>query len=302
MEGMTDIYEHRDDDAEEVEKFFDRDNLTNLPLVGKYFERKPKVAVVRLAGVIADDVRRGRGISHARYVKVIEKAFEKADKAVALVINSPGGSPAQAELIGGVIRAAALEKKIPVYAFVEDVAASGGYWLACAADGIYAQNSSIVGSIGVISASFGFDKFIGKIGIKRRMHMAGEEKSFLDPFLPEKEEDVERLHALQKDIHNIFIDWVKERRGQRLRGDDAEIFTGAFWTAGPALDKGLIDGIADMRGFMREKFGKDVKFIELGAEKKILPLPFMPGIKSAEVAQEIVGAIEDETVWGRFGV
>lgn len=299
---MTDIYEHRDEDADEAEKFLDKDNLKNLPVIGKYFEKKPKVAVLRLAGVIADDTRRGRGISHARYARLIEKAFDKADKAVAIVINSPGGAPAQAELIGAHIRRCARDKQLPVIAFVEDVAASGGYWLACAADGIYAQNTSIVGSIGVISAGFGFDRLIGKLGVHRRVHTAGEDKAFLDPFLPEKEDDVTRLKDLQKDMHNVFIDWVKERRGKRLRAADEILFSGAFWTAGPAMDHGLIDGIADMRGYMQEKYGKDVKFIELAPEKRILSLPYLPGLKGADLAGGFVEAVETETTWQRYGL
>ncbi|MBU0800557.1 MAG: S49 family peptidase [Alphaproteobacteria bacterium] len=295
---MTDIYEHRDEDGAEAEKFLEKDNLKNLPVIGKYLEKKPKVTVLRLSGVIADEGRRKASISYARYAKLIDKAFEKADCAVALVINSPGGMPAQAELIGAHIRRAALEKKIPVIGFVEDVAASGGYWLACAADAIYAQNTSIIGSIGVVSASFGFEDFIAKHSIHRRMHTAGKDKSFLDPFLPERESDVQRLKEIQHEIHAVFIDWVKERRGNRLRGADKEMFQGAFWTAGIAMDYGLIDGIADMRGYMREKFGKKVKFVEISPEKKLFSLPSVPGIS----ADDVIGAVENESAWNRLGL
>lgn len=300
---MTDIYDTNDTDPLDDEKFIDRDKAANLPLIGKYLEKKPKVAVLRLAGVIADDSRRKAGISHVKYAKLIERAFEKADTAVALVINSPGGMPAQCELIGAHIRRLSAEKKLPVIAFIEDVAASGGYWLACAADAIYAQNTSIVGSIGVISASFGLEDFIQKHGVHRRVMTSGQNKSFMDPFSPLKENDVVRLSAIQKDIHGVFIDWVKERRGGRLRADNKTLFEGDFWTAGPAMDHGLIDGIADMRGYMREKFGKNVKFIECGPEKKLLPLPQVPGLSFSNLsAAGFIDAAENEATWGRYGL
>jgi serine protease SohB len=280
------------------EKFLEPENFGRLPVIGKYLEKRPKVAVVRFAGVIADEARRKPSISHNRYAKLIDRAFDKADTAVALVINSPGGAPAQAELIGAHIRQRALESKLPVIAFVEDVAASGGYWLACAADAIYAQHTSIVGSIGVISASFGFDEFIRKHGVTRRLHTSGRDKSFLDPFLPEKEDDLRRLSVLQKDIHSIFIDWVRERRGSRLRGADKAMFEGEFWTAGIAQDYGLIDGVADMRGFMRDKYGKKVKFVECTPDKRLFALPGIPGISAGDV----LGAAQGEALWGRFGL
>lgn len=292
---MTDIYDAHE---QEPEKFIDRDKAGNLPIIGKFLAPKAKIAVLRLSGVIADDARRRSGISHAKYARLIERAFDKADTAVALVINSPGGAPAQCELIGAHIRRLSAEKKIPVFAFIEDVAASGGYWLACAADSIYAQNTSIVGSIGVISASFGFEDFIERHGVHRRILTAGNNKSFLDPFSPLKEADVTRLSAIQKDIHGVFIDWVKERRGGRLRADHKTLFEGEFWTAGPAMDHGLIDGIADMRGYMREKYGKDVKFIELSPDKKLLAMPQIPGLS----ASAVIDAAETEASWNRFGL
>lgn len=296
--AMTDIYDTNEPDSFDDEKFIDREKAANLPLIGKFLAKKAKVAVLRLSGVIADDARRKGGISHAKFAKLIDRAFDKADTAVALVINSPGGMPAQCELIGAHIRRRAAEKKIPVIAFVEDVAASGGYWLACAADNVYAQNTSIIGSIGVISASFGFEDFIEKHSIHRRVLTAGHNKSFLDPFSPLKGEDVARLSAIQKDIHGVFIDWVKERRGDRLRADNKTLFEGEFWTAGTAMDHGLIDGIADMRGYMREKFGKDVKFIECAPDKKLLPLPQLPGLSAAA----LIDAAETEAQWNRFGL
>lgn len=295
---MTDIYDTNDADPLDDEKFIDREKAANLPLIGKYLEKKPKVAVLRLSGVIAEDTRRKGGISYAKYAKLIDRAFDKADTAVALVINSPGGMPAQCELIGSHIRRLAAEKKIPVIAFIEDVAASGGYWLACAADAIYAQNTSIVGSIGVISASFGLEDFIEKHGIHRRVLTSGQNKSFMDPFSPLKENDIVRLSAIQKDMHGVFIDWVKERRGARLRADNKTLFEGDFWTAGPAMDHGLIDGIGDTCSYMREKFGKNVKFITLSPDKKFLPLPSIPGLSAAA----FIEAAETEATWGRYGL
>ncbi len=293
---MTDIYDTNDSPADE--KFIDRDKAANLPLIGKFLAKKPKVAVLRMSGVIADDSRRRGGISHVKFAKLIDRAFDKADTAVAIVINSPGGMPAQCELIGAHIRRRAAEKEIPVIAFVEDIAASGGYWLACAADSIYAQNTSIVGSIGVISAGFGFEDFIEKHGIHRRVQTAGKNKSFLDPFAAPKDADIARLSALQKDMHGVFIDWVKERRGHRLRADNATAFEGDFWTAGTAMDHGLIDGIADMRGYVAERFGKDVKFIDITADRKWPPIPAIPGLSAAA----LLDAAEVEAQWGRYGL
>jgi signal peptide peptidase SppA len=289
-------------DQEKLKKF--RAFMRTLPFVGKHFEDRPKVAVIRLSGVIMDSTRR-TSISFPRVSKLIEKAFEKPGVvAVALAINSPGGSAGQSSLIANEIRHWSEEKSIPVYAFVEDVAASGGYWLACAADEIHAQSVSIVGSIGVISASFGFEDFIKKHEIKRRLHTSGHEKSMLDPFLPEKPEDVERLHTVQKELHNHFIDWVRERRGHMLKAGDRHLFEGRFWTAQPALELGLIDGINDMRGLMTEKFGDRVKFVEIVADKGLfssLPLPMMQTDLSG-VGDELLQSIESRSLWGRYGL
>ncbi|MBI1257668.1 MAG: S49 family peptidase [Chloroflexi bacterium] len=276
-----------------------------MPVIGDFFEKKPKVAVLRLSGIIADSSCKKQGISHHRLAKAIDKAFERPGVgAVALVINSPGGSAVQSALIGNHIRQMADDKDRPVYAFVEDVAASGGYWLACAADEIYAQEASIVGSIGVISASFGFEDFIAKHGIHRRLHTAGKEKSFLDPFVAEKKEDVARLEELQRDIHGSFKDWVGLRRGDKLDGGDKDLFEGQFWTAGPAMEKGIIDGIGDVRSFMREKFGDKVKFLEMTPSKK-MRFPFslmgkleMPGLS----ADDVLDTLETRALWSRYGL
>ncbi|HEY0901912.1 MAG TPA: S49 family peptidase [Micavibrio sp.] len=280
--------------------------LQNLPVIGSHFEDRPKGAVLRLSGVIMDSNRRN-ALSLTRLAKQIEKAFSKPGVvAVALAINSPGGSAAQSSLIADEIRHWAEEKDIPVYAFVEDVAASGGYWLACAADEIYTQNVSIVGSIGVISAGFGLEDFIEKHDIHRRLYTAGHDKSMLDPFLPEKAEDIERLKTLQKDLHHCFIDWVRERRGHMLKASDHTLFEGRFWTAQTALELGLIDGVRTMREFLTVKFGDRVKLLDITAEKRLLPqfLPFMQqGSFSAEgIGDELLQSIEAKALWARYGL
>lgn len=274
------------------------------PLVGKLTRRGPKIPMIRLSGVIADSAAmRGRGLSYGRVVKMIERAFAVRDAAaVALVINSPGGAPAQAQLIAGLIRSLADEKQITVYAFVEDVAASGGYWLACAADHIYVQETSIIGSIGVVSTGFGFEDFIDRHGIKRRLYTAGRDKSLLDPFLPERAEDVTRLKDIQRDIHRQFIRWVRDRRGGRLEGQDADLFEGRFWTGLTALDYGIADDIGDVRGIMREKYGHDIRLIDFNPEKKRFPLP--PGLVGGrgEWPDEILSALENRALWSRLGL
>jgi len=278
------------------------DAVGNIPVIGGIFKPKPKVAVIRLSGVIADAGMKRGGISYHKYRPFIEDAFDVFDlKAVALMINSPGGSPAQSQLIGDHIRRLADEKEVPVYAFIEDVAASGGYWLACAADEIYGVSSSIAGSIGVISAGFGFKDLIEKHGVERRVHTSGKDKSFLDPFVEEKPADVKRLKALQSDMHEIFKDWVRERRGDRLVGADKDMFEGQFWTADKATELGIIDGIAEVRSFAKEKFGETIRFAEFGPEKKFMPSLFGFDAKSS-MPDDISEAIETKAAWGRFGI
>lgn len=280
--------------------------IKKLPVIGDWLEPCPKVSVVRFAGVIADSNSRRQGISHHRFSKIIEKAFDKTGiEAVVLLINSPGGSPAQTSLIASQIRQLAEEKELPVFAFVEDVAASGGYWLACAADEIYTQDTSIVGSIGVISASFGFEDFIEKHGINRRVHTSGKEKSFLDPFVAEKTGDITRLKSIQKEMHVSFIDWVKDRRGEKLKGTDKDMFEGQFWTASPALDKGIIDGVGDVRSVMREKYGDNVKLIDLTPDRKIPLLGALSAkldIGGGSLADDVLDTIETRAVWSRYGL
>jgi serine protease SohB len=216
----------------------------------------PVVPVVRLQGAIGLTTPLRPGLTLASVSRALERAFAvKRARAVALAINSPGGSPTQSHLIFLRIRQLAAEKNLPVIAFVEDVAASGGYMIACAADEIVCDIYSIAGSIGVVGGTFGFDRLMERIGVERRVYTAGERKVMLDPFLPEKPDDVERIKAVQQDIHAHFIALVKERRGGRLSGDDAALFSGEFWTAGKARELGLVDAVGDLRGILRARFG-----------------------------------------------
>lgn len=269
-------------------------------------ERPPTVAVVRLYGVIAMQAGPMRSsLNLAALTEPIERAFKmKGVKAVALTINSPGGSPVQSALIHDRIRALADEKKIPVYAFAEDVAASGGYWIACAGDEIYANDSSIVGSIGVIAAGFGFHQAIEKLGVERRLHTAGERKSFWDPFLPEREEDVRRLHGLQDELHGHFIEHVKRRRGGRLKGTEAQLFSGEFYTGRKALELGLIDAVGEMRGVMQDKYGTKVRLKAITPSRSWLQRRL--GIEGDGLlngfADALIAAVERRTFWSRYGI
>lgn len=256
-----------------------------------FLNRDPLVAVLRLSGAIAAG-QRGGTLSDAGTAPLIEKAFARGKpKAVALVINSPGGSPVQSSLIAARIRRLADEKEIPVHAFVEDVAASGGYWLACAADEIWADESSILGSIGVISAGFGFHELIEKWGIERRVHTAGTDKSMLDPFRPEREEDISRLKAIQATIHDSFIAHVTARRGERL-AEGQDLFSGEFWAGRKAVELGLADGIAHLKPKMKELYGEKTSFAIYGPKRGLL----------RRFSSEIIGTIEDRSQWARFGL
>ena len=240
----------------------------------------PLVNVIRLSGVIAPGAR---GLNDATIGPVIERAFSKGKpKAVALAINSPGGSATQSSLIGGRIRRLAAEKNLPVLAFVEDVAASGGYWLASAADEIVVDANSIVGSIGVISASFGFHELLERNGIERRVHTAGESKSFLDPFQAEKEEDVARLKDLQEKIHQNFIAHVKDRRAGKLP-EGRNLFTGEVWVGQSAIDVGLADAVGHMKPVLMERFGKKVKLVPYGPRRSLL----------SRLGTSLMGAVSD---------
>jgi signal peptide peptidase SppA len=278
------------------------------------FNRGPVVPVLRLSGAIGMAAPLRPGLSIAALAGPIEKAFSMSKaKSVAVVINSPGGSPVQSSLLFRRIRQLAEEKEKKVYVFCEDVAASGGYYLAVAGDEIYADASSIVGSIGVISASFGLDKAIEKLGIERRVYTAGTNKGALDPFQPEKPDDIERLKAVQRNVHDVFIGVVKDRRVGRLKGPDAELFSGAFWSATDALDFGLIDGISDVRTKMRELHGENVRLRVVPIERGWLASRFrrLPSIFSGlgsesqqglAFADDLVSAIEIRALWSRFGL
>jgi serine protease SohB len=290
-----------------------------MTLVRKLLERTPLadrlpavVPVIRLSGIIAAGARIGpRGLALENLAGILERAFGMSGaKAVALAINSPGGSPVQSALIGGRIRQLSLEKNLPVYAFVEDVAASGGYWLACAADEIWADSASIVGSIGVISASFGFQDLLRRAGIERRVHTAGERKGMLDPFSEEKPEDVARLRRLQDEIHAEFIDWVKIRRVGRLKpealdGGEAALFSGEFWTAQRALNYGLVDGIGHLRGVLRARFGEKVRTPVIGQRRGFLSRRLgleTPAMPFAGLGDDLIAAVEERVWWQRFGL
>lgn len=254
----------------------------------------PTVAVIRMSGVIGTQGR--MALNDVSLAPMIEKAFARGKPvAVALVINSPGGSPVQSSLIGARVRRLAEEKEIPVFAFVEDVAASGGYWLAAAADEIYADASSVVGSIGVISASFGLDKLIENYGVERRVYTAGTSKSMLDPFRPEKPEDVARLKTLLEDIHVNFKDHVTARRGNKLPADQ-DLFTGEVWLGKRAIDVGLIDGLGHLRPKMKERFGDKVRFKVYGIKRG-----FLSRI-SGQIMQDAVQGFEERAAFARFGL
>lgn len=267
--------------------------------------RRPTVAVIRLAGVIgADGGVRRRGLSLESLAPAIERAFSlKRLVAVALVINSPGGSPVQSDLIARRIRDLADEKGVPVIAFCEDAAASGGYWLACAADEIFAMPGSIVGSIGVVSAGFGFVDAIAKLGVERRVHTAGESKAILDPFRPEKDEDLTVLKRIQEDLHGQFKDWVSGRRGDKLN-EGEDLFTGAFWTGREAIPLGLVDGLGDPRSLLRARFGEKVRFRATVRPKGRLQRLFGMGadMDTARAVESVIDTLDDKAAWRRIGL
>ncbi|MCC8429653.1 S49 family peptidase [Reyranella aquatilis] len=270
------------------------------------FRRGPVVPVVRLSGVIASGgLLGGRSLSLESVAPLLRRAFEtKGAKAVALSLNSPGGSPVQSSLIAQRIRLHAREKGLPVIAFVEDVAASGGYWLACAADEVIADPSSIVGSIGVISAGFGFQDLIARIGVERRVHTSGENKSMLDPFRPEQPEDVERLKRLQAEIHEGFKAWVRERRGRLLKADESLLFTGEFWTARRGLEYGLVDGFGELRATLQQRYGEKVRLPVIGPRRRLLSRFGLQGGPGGldTLGPATLAALDERALWQRFGL
>lgn len=258
-----------------------------------FVKKPPMVAVLRLQGSISNTTR---GLDDVSLGPLIERAFARGKPAaVALEINSPGGSPVQSSLIAARIRRLAEEKQVPVLAFVEDVAASGGYWLACAADEIFVDQGSIVGSIGVISAGFGLQEMIGKIGVERRVHTAGKSKSMLDPFKAEVPADVKRLRGWLEDLHAVFIDLVKARRGARL-ADTADLFTGEVWIGQKAVEQGLADGIGHLVPVLKQRYGDKVRLRRYGQRRSLLQR------FGASLAGNVVGGIEERAAFGRYGL
>lgn len=270
------------------------------------------VPVVRLSGVIGAVTPLRPGMSLAGVARVLERAFSMRNaKAVALVINSPGGSPVQSRQIYLRIKQLAAEKKLPVLVFVEDVAASGGYMIACAGDEIFCDPSSILGSIGVVGGSFGFQEAIRRLGIERRLYTAGAHKAMLDPFLPENPDDVAKLKAIQREIHQIFISLVKQSRGARLKGDDDALFTGEYWAGESSIALGLADGIGDLRSTLRARYGEKVLTPVIAQPTGLLS--GLLGRKSPGAGQlsalesmaglpdELISAVETRAIWAKFG-
>lgn len=259
----------------------------------------PKIACLNLHGVIGKEGKINSAINIDNLAPLLKKAFEtKNIKAVALNINSPGGSPVQSELIYNYIRELSEEKKIPIYTFAQDVAASGGYWLLLSGDEIYAHNSSIIGSIGVIFSGFGFVDLIKKIGVERRIYTEGKNKAILDPFMPEENENIEILKDAQRDIFESFKELVSFRRKGKLK-EDNNIFTGAFWSGKKALELGLIDGICDIRKKMKEKFGNDVEFIQITSKKGLLKSLFA---EKTDFTDNLLLKIEEKINFNKFGL
>jgi serine protease SohB len=291
------------------------------PLIPRRFRRdKPVVPVVRMTGIIGFSTPLRPGLSLAGIARTLDRAFAtKNASAVALAINSPGGSPVQSHLIFRRIRELAAEHKRHVIAFVEDAGASGGYMIACAGDEIIADPHSIVGSIGVVGGSFGFDKLIAKIGVERRLYTSGEHKASLDPFLPEDPGDVERLKKLQRAIHDDFIELVKSRRVGKLSGPESDLFSGEYWTGRRALELGLVDAIGDLRGTLRERFGDKVVTPLVTAERGFFGRRVL-GVGGGDMfgegrtslgaqtgfpmglAEDLMSALEARAMWARFGL
>ena len=297
--------------SEHLQQLYASARAALQPILPKRLRGAPIVPVVRLAGVIGFSTPLKPGLTLATVARPLERAFKmRQARAVALVINSPGGSAVQSHLIYRRIRQLAAENERPVIAFAEDVAASGGYMIACAGDEIFCDPSSIVGSIGVVGASFGFTKLMEKLGVDRRLYVAGEHKAMLDPFLPENPEDVERLKALQRDIHQGFIELVKRSRGTRLKGPEKTLFSGEYWTGGKAVELGLADGIGDLRATLRARFGDDV-VTPLVAPARGWFGRVQPGVRATDIAglphaadfaEEIISALEARALWARYGL
>tara|TARA_B100000427_G_scaffold314804_1_gene308304 strand:+ start:229 stop:1050 length:822 start_codon:yes stop_codon:yes gene_type:complete len=270
----------------------------------RLFKNYHEIPVIKLSGVIGGSGTLRSGLNLTNINKIIEKAFSnKKVPAVSLIINSPGGSPTQSSLIASKIRKMADKNKIKVYAFVEDIAASGGYWLACAADEIYIDKNSIVGSIGVISPGFGFVQMLKKIGIERRVYTSGKNKSFLDPFKSVKKEDIKRIKDLQDQIHQNFIDHVKKNRSKKIKSADKDIYNGNFWIGVKAVELGLADGIGHIEDILKNKFGEKTKIKIIEQKKSFLQRKLSSySNRSLINTYEIIDAIEEKSYWTRFGL
>ena len=280
------------------------------PIVDRVRGRPPIVSVVPLRGTIGGFGSARKGLSLEGLAPLLEAAFRpKHVTVVALLINSPGGSPVQSDLIAQRVRDLAAEHEKPVVAFVEDLAASGGYWIACAADEVFVNSASIVGSIGVVTSGFGFVDAIDKLGIERRLHTAGSRKALLDPFRPEKDEDVAHLKAIQQEMHARYIEWVRERRGARLKLDeDPELFEGKFWTGARGIELGLVDGTGELRRTLRGRYGDKTRFRLLRPRRSILGRLGLDseadsGIASpAAFGDGLLAALDERARWARFGL
>lgn len=274
-------------------------------LLDRFVNPPPLVTVVRLSGLISASgpgLMR-HGLSLGTTAGLLKAAFApKRLAAVALLVNSPGGSPVQSALIAKRIRAHAAEAKVPVLAFVEDLAASGGYWLAAAADEIFVDDSSLLGSIGVVSAGFGLQEAIRRLGIERRLHTQGERKRILDPFLPERPEDVDKLLALQAEMHASFKDWVRSRRGAKLKGPEEALFNGDIWTGRQAVALGLADAVGEARGELRRRFGDKVRIRLIGERRGWIKRLLRTEADLPGVAAQMLAAVEERLIWGRYGL
>jgi signal peptide peptidase SppA len=262
---------------------------------------KTTIPVVRLHGVIAAEQRQGR-LNIATVAPLLERAFAiKSAPAIAIIVNSPGGSPVQSRLIGKRIRDLADINGKPVLVFVEDAAASGGYFIAVAGDEIIVDPSSIVGSIGVIMAGFGFVGALEKLGIERRVHTAGNNKSTLDPFLPEKQSDIDRIKQFELDIHQVFIDAVKARRGSKLKAPDDQLFTGEWWTGIRGVELGLVDALGDIHEVLQTRYGKDINLKMIAPKRPFFGIPRL-GFSASGLATDLAATIEDRALWARLGL
>lgn len=274
-----------------------------LKRIIKLFKPNPRISILSLNGVIGKIGVGRNGMSLSALNDLIEEAFSKPKiRAVILSINSPGGSPVQSELISNRIKALSEEKKIPVYSFVEDVAASGGYWLACTGEKIFASKSSIIGSIGVISSGFGLKEAIKKLGIERRIITQGKNKSVLDPFSDINKEDLKIVTEIQKDIHSHFINHIKNSRGQRLKESDEKLFNGEFWSGIKAKELGLIDEIDDMYNFIKTKFGDKVRIDYIKPKESWFKKKFLSQVNSREFVDALYDKCEEELIFSKLYV